>query len=449
MKNKNKNKNKSILFLFLLAIFIWAPLPYGSFTERYWHLLIALVAVLAAVVSIGLIFNKQQLSPVLRKHWLPVVGLLLFQCWVLAQYLLGITLIPYYTLVELQLGIGYTLLFVLCLQLIDSQQKLRTFAVAFVLAGTFQAFFGSFMTLSGIEYNLFGPKDRFIGVATGTYIARTHFAGFMEMCLAVGIGLMLSQLRTDSSKNWQDRWHRLLETLLSPKFRLRLYLVIMVVGLVLSRSRMGNAAFFVSATLCGLLWLFIQWRYRKGEQLLPRNVLIFFISMAVIDVLIVSNWFGLEELVERIEQTTIESEQRDEAVRDAAKVWQDYKLTGAGGGTFYFVFTQYRETDVQKTFDTAYNDYVELSAEYGIIGMIPLALVVLYCLWQGIRAQIERRSRFMQGMGFASTMGIVSILIHSFSDFNLQIPANALSFMVILAFGCLARHLPSDKRSRS
>lgn len=440
MSTRSLPSKLNFLFYCLLVIFIWAPLPWGSNRAVSWHLLAGLVFLLAALWLFSYAKTKQSLSPVLKKSWLPVGALIAVQLWAGGQYFFGLTISPYNTYVDIQLGFAYTLFFILCLQLIDTKEKLRTFATAFVLAGTFQAFYGAFMTLSGIEYGFFGDKYEFIGMATGTFVGRNHFAGFLEMSLAVGIGLMLSQLRTDRSKGWKDRWHRMLETLLSPKFRLRLYLVIMVVGLVLSRSRMGNSAFFIAATTCGFLALYLQ-------QRATRNTVIFFISMAVIDVLIVSNWFGIDKLVERMENTSAATEIRDEAIRDSIKIWSDYPITGTGAGTFRLAYPKYRGSDVHTAQFTAHNDYLEFGVEYGLIGVSLLAFVVLYCLWQGIRAQIERKSSFLKGMGFASTMGIVALLIHSTADFNLQIPANSLTFMVILAFGCIARHLPSNGRS--
>jgi hypothetical protein len=47
----------------------------------------------------------------------------------------------------------------------------------------------------------------------------------------------------------------------------------------------------------------------------------------------------------------------------------------------------------------------------------------------------------MRGLSFASIMGIVSIMIHSSVDFNLQIPANTMYFMVLLALGWVALYL--------
>jgi hypothetical protein len=42
-------------------------------------------------------------------------------------------------------------------------------------------------------------------------------------------------------------------------------------------------------------------------------------------------------------------------------------------------------------------------------------------------------------MGLASIMAIVALLMHSFTDFNLHIPANAATFMVVMALAWVSR----------
>ena len=51
-----------------------------------------------------------------------------------------------------------------------------------------------------------------------------------------------------------------------------------------------------------------------------------------------------------------------------------------------------------------------------------------------LRAQFVRHNPLMRGFSFGAMMGIMSLMIHSTVDFNLQIPANALTFMLLLAF---------------
>jgi hypothetical protein len=46
-------------------------------------------------------------------------------------------------------------------------------------------------------------------------------------------------------------------------------------------------------------------------------------------------------------------------------------------------------------------------------------------------------------MGFAGFMGMLSLLIHSAVDFNLQIPANAMLFIAMLALPTIALSVDS------
>ena len=103
-----------------------------------------------------------------------------------------------------------------------------------------------------------------------------------------------------------------------------------------------------------------------------------------------------------------------------------------------------RPEKVVNFYDYTHNDYAQFAAEAGLLGLAMMGLVVAMSLGAALRAQWVRHDPLMRGMAFASTMGITAILIHSWVDFNLQIPANALLFMVILALGWISLHL--DRR---
>src|ERR1017187_3130506 len=159
------------------------------------------------------------------------------------------------------------------------------------------------MTLSG-AYGLFIDRQD-AGVATGTFINRDHLAGYLEMCLATGVGLMLAELSSTSAVGWRDSARRLLRTLLGNKARVRLALVVMVTGLVLTRSRMGNVAFATSLTGVGGFYLL-------AVRKLSGRTIAFFASLLVIDLLVVGNFFGIEKVAERIQQTSIGPEDRSD-----------------------------------------------------------------------------------------------------------------------------------------
>ena len=75
------------------------------------------------------------------------------------------------------------------------------------------------------------------------------------------------------------------------------------------------------------------------------------------------------------------------------------------------------------------------------MGLGVLGLLVTLTLGVALMAQWKRRDPLMRGMSFACIMGVTAILIHSWVDFNLQIPANAVLFMVLLALGWISLYL--------
>jgi O-antigen ligase len=127
--------------------------------------------------------------------------------------------------------------------------------------------------------------------------------------------------------------------------------------------------------------------------------------MDIIDLLIVSNWFDSDKLIERMEETSAATELRDEATRDTLTMWGDNLITATGAGTFKLAYPKYRGADVHVAQFTIHNDYLEIASETVLVSITLLGFAVLYNFWQGIRAQIEPRSRFLQGIDFASTMG--------------------------------------------
>jgi len=71
----------------------------------------------------------------------------------------------------------------------------------------------------------------------------------------------------------------------------------------------------------------------------------------------------------------------------------------------------------------------------------------LMALWHALKALRRRDSVYRSGVGFGAAMGIIALLIHSSTDFNLQIPANAATFVVLCAIAVLAgSHSNTRKR---
>ncbi|MDD4910688.1 MAG: O-antigen ligase family protein [Sideroxydans sp.] len=465
------------LFYGLLALLVWLPLPYA--TNRPWAEAIFEVAVviLAAFYLYGWRQNRvvpgagfMSAKPVLwlLGVWSAYLLLLLLPLPISIRELLSpdsviqyraagvegaapLSLVPYAGFMYWLKSVSYTLVFALVLLLVNSKQRLVILAYVLVLSGVFQAFFGSLMTLSGVEYLLFGKKEAYIGFATGTFVCRNHLAGYLEMVSAIGIGLLLASWAPDETiRTWKQRVRSWMRLLLSAKLLLRLMLAIMVIGLVLTRSRMGNTAFFSSMIVAGFIALLV-FRLQAGsvKQMFAkretRSMVILLSSLFVIDLILVGAWFGVEKLAARMEQTSVEHDLgRIEVSKNTLNLLSDYPLVGAGGGSFYTVYPRYRPPTYDAYYDHAHEDYLEIAADTGGIGLALLGSMVVLSFIAALLALMRRKDALMRGMAFASMMGIIALLIHSTVDFNLQIPANSATFMVVLALGWIALGLDSQ-----
>lgn len=273
------------------------------------------------------------------------------------------------------------------------------------------------------------------GEASGGYVNRNHLAGLLEMSLAAGIGLMVAQLEDRPRRSWRQFLRDTATLLLSGKAMLRLVLVIMVVALVMTRSRMGNTAFFASLLVAGTIGLTLS-------RHAPRGTVLLIASLIVIDVTLIGTWFGVERTVKRITETTVQNvEERVDPSVYAVKIFDDYPLFGTGGGTFYTAYTRYRGDDIDAYYDHVHNDYVQFLTETGAIGITLIGFFVLAALACAVLAQARRRDPLARGVAFGVVMGVIALGIHSTVDFNLQIPANAFIFVILLALGWVSLYL--------
>ena len=425
------------LFVLFCALLVWIPIPLGSM--RPWAQ--GIIEVWIALLMLGWLFlyvkGRVCISPVLYRCRYFFVLLFVWILYLVAQLILGNRIDAsnqgLFFLADLHLAIekfllstAYCLLFFLTIAVCNTRQRIKLLMAVIVFSGLFQAVYGSLMTLSGLEYHFFMKKWSYIGVATGTFINRNHYAAYLVMCLAVGIGLMISQLVSGESLNLRGRLRNTFQLLLSPKVRLRLYLVMMVIALVLTRSRMGNTAFFASLFACGGIALLLS-------RHATRAMVVFLVSIIVIDILIVGAWFGIDKVAERLENTSAIAETRDEVNEYGYEQWQDNFLTGAGLGAFPSTFPQYRGYDIPGLYYHAHNDHLQFAVEVGLFGLVILAFISFSSLLAAIIGQYRRRDPLMRGVSFASMLGITAMLIHATVEFNFQIPANAGMFMVLMA----------------
>ncbi|HET9577658.1 MAG TPA: O-antigen ligase family protein [Usitatibacter sp.] len=448
----------------LLCLLVWAPIPLGSNRMWAWSLLevgifalvcawllmwtagwvrapSALVRAWPAFALLALWLGEQVLYVVpLPPSWVALLSpesarmQHLTDALGIARASMTLSVDPYATRMAILKGLAYAGAFFLVLVLANNRQRILTLARALVYAAVVMSIYGVLMHLAGVQEEYFGSFIDHASQASATYVNRNHFAGYLEMTLALGIGLLIAGLSDRSADTWRRFVTHLLDWVLSPKMVLRLALCILVIALTTTHSRMGNTGFFSSLLVAGVIGIALS-------RHATRNTVVLLASLIVIDLLIVGSWFGVEKLAQRLEQTTMgEVEVREEPAAYTIAMIRDYPLFGSGPGSFYVTFPRYRPATVVNFFDFAHNDYAQFASESGLLGLAILGLLVAVTLAAAVKAQWLRRDPLMRGMSFACIMGVTAILIHSWVDFNLQIPANAVYFMVLLALGWVSLH---------
>lgn len=460
-----------VLFWALLALLVWIPIPLGSNRPWAWSVLEAGAFALVGAWLVLWALGRAEVSDPMRRAW-PAWGVLalwlalqalhtapLPSAWVAAlspeaarmHALAGeigakpdtmtLSVDPHASTVSLLKSLAYAAIFFLVLALANRRSRVLTLVRVLVYWAVAMAVYAVLMHLGGFEQDYFGMHLRHRDYASGTYVNRNHFAGYLEMTLAMGIGLLIAGLSDRSADTWKRFIQLTLDWILSPKMVMRLALCVLVIALTTTHSRMGNTAFFASLLAAGAIGIALS-------RHATRNTVLLLASLIVIDLLIVGSWFGVEKLARRFEQASVEGIQdRENVAALALDIVKDYPVAGSGPGTFYVVFPRYRDEAVGAFFDHAHNDYAEIAAESGVFGLALLGLFVAMAIAAALMAQWQRRDPLMRGVSFACVMGVTAILIHSWVDFNLQIPANAAYFVVLLALGWISLFL--DRREHA
>lgn len=453
-------KAEIFIFGFLLFTLIWLPLPLGSNRPWAWALMQAsffgITGVLCVTHYRSLFITIKQYKA-LMFLWVFFLALQLVLLIPLPQeYIKSLRLarIPEITgldnheWVSLTFDTGqsylslfksllYFSLFIALLTLVNTLDRLKLLLAVIGITGLIQAFYGAFEILSGLEksilFNL--PVNN---VATGSFVYKNHFANYLILTLSAAIGYLITTLKKDPVYSKKDLLRHWVSFWLSNKVIFRLAIVCMVIALVMSHSRMGNTAFFISITVTACLsFIFFKPRLKSFTLL--------FVSMLVIDIAIVSSVFGLEKVQDRLEQTSMQEETRDEIIVDSIPLVLKYLILGSGGGTFYTMYPAYQSDGVQVAYDHAHNEYLQFIVEFGAIGFLSLLSIVSLALISSFTALKRRRHYIARGAAFASFMSILGMAMHASVDFPLQAPANAATFIALLVTGLLSNRLPATK----
>jgi O-antigen ligase/Tfp pilus assembly protein PilF len=398
----------------ILAVLVFSPLAFGSVRGQEF------VVVQWLTVGVLLVwYIRFWVNPKHRLLWPPVCwAVLAFMGYAVGRY--ATADIEYVARQEMIQVLVYGFLCFAILNNLHRQETTQVLALTVVFLGAVVALYAIYQFLSNSEHiwHLAKP-DAYRKRASGPFICPNHLAGYLEMLLPLALTCTLT-----------GRFSYLMKVLLAYAS------LALFAGMVVTVSRGGWVACAASLVVL-FVWLVRQRDYRL-QALLGMGALV-----AVGAVLL----FKLQFSPKRYEVFRLASATEDVRFllwQPAIQMWRDHLWWGVGPGHFDHRFGQYRpETfDLQFQPERTHNDYLNTLVDWGLVGTALVAIVWLLFYWDVFRSwkyvqrahndlAAKRSNKTSVVVGGAA--GLFAMLLHSFVDFNMHIPANAILAVTLLA----------------
>jgi len=287
----------------------------------------------------------------------------------------------------------------------------------------FQVCFGLTRLISGSPnfFLFFAPWKSKSGDLTGTLVNSNHFAFFLEMTAPLILALIAIEFASRGGK-WLTRIFDTLER--QPRVTtLLLIFLLMITGVTMTNSRAGLTALFVGLVVAGLMMM------RSQKAGLQRFIPL--ISTLVILLVVVvaggQTWKGFKKLSRDLDDG-IARIQRWPSVLEMAG---DFPLLGTGMGTFRWAYFPY-DKEANQWVTHAHNDVLETATDAGLVGFI-LIMGAFFAFSAAVLFRWrERRRVSVRLLAAGGVAAITAAFFHSFFDFSLRIPSNALVLVIIM-----------------
>ncbi len=442
----------------ILGVIVFSPLPAAAVYE--WSILVIQLVVLVMMAAYVLMREKPQNNELIsltlkwpRYLFLCLCVFIVFQIIPLPRFIIALlspnahsfqalfspgfsgarfvslSLIPSHTFREGLELFTYFLLGFLIIKTVNTRKQIKRIVYVLVIMGFFEAFYGMYEMYNENPRLLFLKKVHYVDVVTGTFVNRNHLSGYLEMIIPIALGLIIARISLFSltGLKWRDKILRLSEKGLSLNLLLSAGIVVMAVAIIFSESRSGV---FVLITFILFFELTVLYFGRgKERQKWIKN----FLKVSFIIITIVALNVGIGSVIERFALDDLLHEGRPIVWGKVVQIIGDYPLFGTGLGTFASVYPAYDDSGRSVRYSHAHNDYLEFLSELGVVGLLLLFGGLAYIIVSSFLIWRVRRHPEVKGLALGGIVAIVAILIHSITDFNLNIPANMVLFTVIVA----------------
>ncbi len=290
------------------------------------------------------------------------------------------------------------------------------------------------------------------GSPFGPFVNHNHFAGYIELGLGLGLGMLLAEIWQFKEKTGfrgvvgYFAW--ILHKDGSGAWIIFVACFLMLVSLVASLSRGGVLSFGAASILFGLRALSFgnSEDAETPQTRRSRNLRIIAGSGLAAILLIVavlastpharSRWTNVYDSSLRF---------RFDIWNDSLQSLSDFALTGTGLGSFRTVFPHYISAPFSSEVTHAENEYLQWTFETGFLGLILLAVTGLALAHQVVFRLSSRRDFKARCLGFGAIFSLISIGFHNIGDFNMHVPSNALTTVAAIVLCLIAINFHKGK----
>jgi O-antigen ligase len=407
----------------VLAVLCFAALAHGAVEPWSIALVKLLTGLLVLLWGSKVILDKRLALTLPAATW-PLVGLLLlglaqsFRFTDQAGQVQSLSQDVEATRGTVAIFVAVLVIFLLSANFLAHRERLR------VMAG-FLTFFGFALSVFALlqhftwngKFYWLRPTLSELGLPFGPFANHNHFAGYMELVIGLPIALIVA----GAIRREERIFYGFLAAVIG-------------ITILFSLSRGGMFSLFVEVMFIALLSS--QLPRQKGKAKASVSSVLWrglAIVVVVIGIFVGAIWIGADPVVNRVaghNQDTL-STSRVWIWKDALRVFRDHPIAGAGLGSFQTAYPRRSGYDGSQGFVAqAHNDYLQVLADGGMIGGV-LALWFLWVVLRDVLRGVRAKDPLIAGLALGSGAGIVGLMAHSLFDFNLQLPSNAMLFLLL------------------
>jgi O-antigen ligase len=317
--------------------------------------------------------------------------------------------------------------FLIAVNVFSSRNRLQWLAGFLVAYGLTMSVFAliQYFTWNGKFYWLIPTRGL---AAFGPFVNRNHFAGYMEMLMPIPIGLLVSGAA---------RKQRIIYGFAA---------VMMGIAVLAAQSRGGLLAVVCEMILIAIVdrWFAKAKRVRdRAHGLVPetRGLVLRLGAAGMISVAILAGilWIGADPIIGRVVGSSVSKGQAPDPGYSRQLIWtgtvamiKANPFIGVGFGAYETAYPIYAVTDGAVIVGQSHNDYLQIVADCGVVGAILTIWFLIVMARSALRA-LAARDRLLSGLALGCAAGVLGLLVHSLVDFNLQLPSNALLFLLLSA----------------